>query len=445
MIELGVPEDHEPGPPPAPPWLREWGVRRPLAVLAAAVVCLALLGAAAPARPEVPVRSIGGLSSQDGYQIFGDTLLAFHWGSSSGITAYDLTTGGIRWARSLANSLEGLEDLGDAVLVSTSPQLLDPQNPTQEQLDANLAASVVTAYAVDTGEVRWTRRGSLYSAADRKVALIRPPGQPGRLEAVEAVGGTTRWSRPLQPEGSWQLGWRPRNSLYGGYADGLIELAKDGTVTLVDLATGAVTHTAHVPPGGDLSLAWNGVLGVRYGPVTPTGDPGVDRHITFFDLDGGLTQLWTMAIPQSDLSPCSPDEVCSWGPDPTPRRFDLRTGQDITARSAQQLSLVDRFQTGQIGIWRVVGGDEDHTLVYSAPTPVRRGWVGQLDLTDPAPRVRPLMWLTPVDQCLTGVQWLVCLSNTATPSGQSIAYAVRRADLAAEPRLRATSGADLRP
>ncbi|NUT07314.1 MAG: PQQ-binding-like beta-propeller repeat protein, partial [Hamadaea sp.] len=314
MIELGVPEDHEPGPPPAPPWLREWGVRRPLAVLAAAVVCLALLGAAAPARPEVPVRSIGGLSSQDGYQIFGDTLLAFHWGMSSGITAYDLTTGAIRWARSLADS----------------------QNPTQEQVDANLAASVVTAYAVDTGEVRWTRRGSLYSAADRKVALIRPPGRPGRLEAVDAVGGTTRWSRPLQPEGSWQLGWRPRNSLYGGYADGLIELAKDGTVTLVDLATGAVTHTAHVPPGGDLSLAWNGVLGVRYGPVTPTGDPGVDRHITFFDLDGGLTQLWTMAIPQSDLSPCSPDQVCSWGPDPTPRRFDLRTGQDITARSAQQ-------------------------------------------------------------------------------------------------------------
>ncbi|MCP2323911.1 hypothetical protein HDA40_002418 [Hamadaea flava] len=443
MIDLGVIEDHEPGPPPVPPWLRAWGVRRPLVALAAAGLCLALLGAAAPARPGPPVITIGGFSGQDGYQVIGDTLLSLHWGPSSGMTAYDLPTGERRWSQPLGDPLDGIEDLGEVVLVSTAPELRDPQTPTQAQLDANLAASVVTAYDVTTGEIRWTRSGSLYGSVDRKIALLRAPGPQKRIEAIEPSRGTTRWSRPVQPDGSWQLGWRVRNGYLSSHVDSLVELAKDGTVTLLDLVTGAVTQTAHVPPGGALTVAWNGVLGVRYGPAEPTGDPAVDRHITFYDVDADFAHLWTAAVPQGDLTPCSPDEVCSWGTDPQPRRFDLRTGEDRTVRGDQRNTLFGRLQDGQVGVWRVVNAEETHPLVYSGPAAHRPGWVGELDVTATTPRVRLLIGLSPIDQCLITVRWLLCLSNSTNPTGTSVVYAVRRADLDAEPRLRPTSGADL--
>ncbi|NUT20422.1 MAG: hypothetical protein HOV77_14645 [Hamadaea sp.] len=442
MIELGIPEDHEPGSAPAPPWLRGWGVRRPLVALAAAAICLALLGAAAPAAPGTPIHRVDGIGAQDAYQVVGDVLVTYHWGPSSRLTAFDLASGVRLWQRDLPLPLGGTESIGDLLIVVTAPEMPDPESPTPAEEAANLAASTVTAYAVGSGEVRWSRPGALYGSIESELLLIRPPGPQAWLEAAEPATGTTRWRRPLAPPGNWMVAWYPANG-FGGYADNLVELSADGTVTLIDVKNGGPTGAGHVPPGGSLAFAWNGVLGIRYGPVTPADGGGVERRLDIYDIKTGFTRLWTAQIPTSDMSPCGPDLLCDWSSSGE-KRFVLRTGEDVTAREATRQSVLDRLQSARMAIWNVLSMDDDRSLVFISPSPGQAGWLGQFDANDPELQVTPLIHLPgPIDQCSISELWLVCSdSNEGRAIGDGHAYAIRRADLAAAPGLRPTRDAD---
>jgi hypothetical protein len=446
VIDLGVPADHKPGPPPVPRWLRDLGVRRPLIVVLAAAICLALLGAAAPAEPGPVIHRLTGVPGDSGFQISGETLIALTSGPSAKISVYSLSDGAQLWSRQVGEQMQGLDIIGDRLVVHTSLNSDPVQEENAEAVQTRQAAGVVTGYDVTSGEARWSRPGGLIGSTDHKLALLATrQGTQSWLEAVTPTDGTTVWRRTIAAYGQWLLTWQATN--WGQiHADRLVELATDGTVTMIDTADGQPSATGHIEPGGTLSFGWQGVLAVRYGPPppvdTPTG-PGMQiddaqRSLSFYDLANGFTFLWKMSlVGAQEPGLCSVDTLCDWST--AERRLDLRTGVDVTAQAARQTNP-EQLRVGRFGVWNIVSPSSDFVLVYADPGTLQRGpgWLGKLDTEDPSNHVSLLVQLPGrIDQCTMSPLWLVCSdSATSRTAGEGIAYAVRRADLDRGPHLR---------
>jgi hypothetical protein len=438
VIDLGVPTDHDPGPPPTPRWLLDLGLRRPLAALATAAVCVGLLGAAAPAEPDPTVHVLAGVTGDGMAQIAGDSLVTFVSGPSSQISAYGLDHGDRRWSVQPTDPVNVVAPYSDVIVLSTAP---DPDR-TPSAPDLWISAGTVTGYDARTGAIRWTRPGGMAGWLPAAVLLITGAATDRTMFTADPATGQTRWQRPLLPSTQWTMGWHLRTPMSAD-PDTVLELAADGTVTTVDIPTGHASALGRIPAGGTLGFGWQGVLGVRYGPSGPGGqkDPASPsaepRSFAIFDL-AGLTPMWSTPLTgEADLSPCGLDTLCDWSTGE--RRLDLRTGRDVTGTALRE-DPFERLRFGRFGSWNVIGPDGDDWLVYANPGTnlLGPGWLGRVDPSDPTMHVTLLVQLPDrVDQCIAGELWLVCYnSNAVRAAGPGVTYAIRRADIAARPPLR---------
>jgi hypothetical protein len=445
VIDLGTPEAHEPGSPPVPTWLRTLGLRRPLVALAAAVVCVAPLGAAAPVDRGPVIYRLDGVSGDGAGYVVGDVLVTVAFGPRQTVSAYALDGAGKLWAAQTAEPVSGAAPIGAVLVVHTAPETIPTVHEDLVATQAHLSAGTTTGYDMRTGAVRWSRAAGLVSALDGRAALlISGAGAERTLLAVEAADGAVLWRRPLPIDRQWLLAERAVTK--GTTApDGLVELAPDGTLTMVDIGTGQAVAAGRILPGGTISFSWEGLLGVRYGPpaadLPPDAPPAAgspERTLTVYDLKAGLTPLWSTPLtPRSELSLCDREILCDWS---TGERRDLRTGRDVTATVAKRSEAISQIQVGRLGVWIVVAPSEDTWLVYADSGTKRPGpgWLGRVDPDDPALHVTPLLRLpSRIDQCIISPVWLVCSDSAAARSvGEGVAYAIRRADLDASSPLR---------
>ncbi|WP_027345715.1 outer membrane protein assembly factor BamB family protein [Hamadaea tsunoensis] len=398
MIDLGVPVDHEPGAPPAPPWVRGFGRRRTFALLGVLVICGGLLGAATPAGPGAEIVTVGGLGDTSAYEVAGDALVLI---TSARIAAYDLGSGRPRWELRLDSPPDSAQVYGDALLITRRPRGTRPADTELPE------GTELVAYDVRTGAVRWTRHAEVFGEFGETGLLVTEPGTPPELVSIDVPRGTELWRRPAPDGVDRDFDWRPAYIGDGGHSDNLVELAADGTVTAVDLRSGRAVSTGAVPAGGGERIVWQGVLGVSY---------AAEHRIRFYDLDDRLRPLWSFAYTGQEPNPCGPEVVCDYA-DQT-RWLDLRTGEDVTAREADRDAREGRELTaaGWARIGPATGGLDLVTTAHAS------GWIGRYA---PGKPVSVLVRLPqPVDRCTATAAWLVC-----SRTGEDAVYAVRLAQL----------------
>lgn len=244
VIDLGAEWAVEPAQPTRP--------RRGPTVLAAAVVCEALLAstmtAAAPA-PEPRLTELARWAEPQAVLVAGagaDTLLVH---TPDRIAAYDAADGSRRW--SLPGTTDWVHDFGDVLVVGIT---------RLENTSAEPQFAFADAVAVDrsTGQVRWRAVAYLEQVAG---LLVSYSGHPERPVAQ------------VHDPATFALRWRVaagRSFVLDRWGSAVWELATDGGLVERDLATGAVRRSARVrlPAGTRVAVLASrdaiGIAGYRF-------------------------------------------------------------------------------------------------------------------------------------------------------------------------------------
>ena len=448
--EIGAYEpDSEPEPParPAGRWVRRLGVpsgRKATAVAALALIAGNLAGTAPVIAPELTVRVLQEVTTQASLWVFDDTLVQVR-GDGMVMTATDLTTGEIRWSFMIGQTVFRLEGVDGAVAVQTGPTPgLEVAVPSQENMTRALARGRLTVVDATTGIERWHHRGALLGPFEGALVMLVPSEDfDGTIGAWFLVGvdrrtGRDLWSEPFLDDAQWTF----RNP--DARPDRLdptrvtIE-APDGTVSVVDTATGRHQPMGRLPAEAVIEWSWMDLLGVRrpdpYAPAEPQREPdtdGIDRRpmrFEVYELTGLDAPLWSRPMPQGAQGPlphpCQPNILCS------PRdggvdRLDLRTG--AIAPPVEDFS--EFYVPGALGLWMIQGelpgpgggtgsgnGATD-AIAFVSPYASRTkdGWIGVVRLQRPRPEIVPLARVPlQVDGCWSSTdRWLICPGATGT-------------------------------
>lgn len=456
LIDLGEIGAFDPGaepelpPRPSPRWAQRLGVpagRKAAAVGALALVAGGLAGTAPPATPPPHLLVLNDVTVQASLWVVDDTLVQVR-GDGMVMTATDLNTGAITWTQTIGQAVFRLEAVGNAVAVQTGPTPgLEFVVPSADRMTQALARGRITVVDARTGVQRWQHRGALIGpfAAEAPLVMFVPSedfdGTIGRWFLVGVDPGTGRdvWSEPSPDGAQWT---------FRGTGDRLERLdptrvtivAPDGTVRVLDTATGQSQPMGRLPADARIEWSSKDLLGVRRpdpaasagtdtNTNTHTNTDDVDRRpmrFEVYELSGLDSPLWSRPMPRGDEDPsphpCEPDVLCQ------PRegrldRIDVRTGAPVTPP-------VDDFSEyyipGSLGVWEIQGsldglgegyGSTD-AIAFVSPyaSRTKEGWMGLVRLRHPRPEIVPLAPVPlKVDGCwLSTTRWLVCPGTAGT-------------------------------
>jgi hypothetical protein len=331
LIDLGVAGDDVAAAGPSMPARLSRGL---VAVLTAVLSLLALgaSAAGAPAGLEGPLWT--GTVSLNGFTLGSASLYQASTDART-VMGRDVATGRLRWSLAVdrADLPAGTTDVGHGVAAVLTRRLA--QEPERPEF-------MITLVRESTGEVIARTRGYFYppgAAADPLVVFSqrdRGADCPPRLlscvdvTAWDVGSGAVRWRRFL-PGGTTAIpSFRREFAL-----DGLAEVDADGTVRMIDLATGAVAGTIRLTAA---HLSRGQVLLTR------------DAFVTALRVSGGivvtgyrrpaLTRIWTATVdaarPPDDandefrggvqLAYCGPEFLCLYADRVTGRIIAVDTG-----------------------------------------------------------------------------------------------------------------------
>jgi outer membrane protein assembly factor BamB len=440
VIELGLdrgePETYEsPSRSTMPVWLAP--------VVVALLVLISSVGSAAPPRPALsPLLSLR-VGPADTFALIDDhELLAQTLGT---VSAYDLTTGELRWQADQERPTYRLRTAAGLVLMR--PWTYGPGQPS------------TTALSLATGVAQWRHEGTVTTlpGSDTLLAVsaVRSGGTnrrvQGPVEAIDPRTGGARW-RVDVPSTAVLLGVPSSNHpattpdrTEGSPNDEgtrMMLLHDDRTAAVHDLATGRLISQTEMPPA-------------NYGPENPAVSGGLLllRHlgrygaeVTAYD-PASLRIVWRRPAGRAyEVRSCGP-VACLIGPDGVrgidpatgtvrwvqPRwrsvemRDDMLLAYGTRAGAADPAGLVDPA-TGEVllglGGWRPVGGTGgDHLLVTREVDAGARTMVAVAGPGMTAPQ--PLADLPPgTGDCQAAPNRLVCRST----SGELMVWAYRKKD-----------------
>ncbi|GAA2894885.1 hypothetical protein Acy02nite_59350 [Actinoplanes cyaneus] len=162
-----------------------------------ALICLfALAASGGPPVPQVRQLWTTGLTERDSFALTADTVYLVR---RSGLTAYDLATGAVRWRRDLPlpySDLTSMRVTDGMVLLGGPPEFV-----TAPGFPSGAMAYPTELIVLDaaTGADRWRAPGEVFDSTAGAV-LLADRDAHGELHAMRLVGasdGVLRWTRPL--------------------------------------------------------------------------------------------------------------------------------------------------------------------------------------------------------------------------------------------------------
>ncbi|MET8152967.1 PQQ-binding-like beta-propeller repeat protein [Actinoplanes sp. NPDC049668] len=277
VIELGLVTDGGDQPPVDRPRrrLRRSELRRAL-VAAVAVLCAVTVTGSARPVSHSPVR-LWSTPYRDGAETFtvaGGAVYVLSQSGATRLTAYDLSTGAVRWSNSSLGDAKWLGPVQAGVLLlpaAYSTALLD--DPDGTEVSREFSRETV---AVDTatGRQLWRGTGELAVAAGGRALLTQWSDDGGRVDTLRVVrlaDGGMVWSRPAEGLESWST-----EGLFQDRADRLVTASASGDVEVRDLADGSLVAAATLP--------WSA-------PDTRNTAVTVDGHRLYVEHSGGRTTV----------------------------------------------------------------------------------------------------------------------------------------------------------
>src|SRR6185437_4976107 len=236
-------------------------------------------------------------------------------------------------------------------------------------------ASVIVALDVRDGHEVWRRSDytpSFYSATSSAGVLVADPYVPGttedqtqqerrsrKLVGLDIRTGATVWSL-LTPAGTIRS-YISRRDETGAYTYDISELDRDGTLRIVDPATGRTTRTAHLHNAGPVAgfdISGDLLTTFQSGPNGPQG-------VTVFDLRTG-DKLWAeppsrQTVPMSWCGPvlCSDDGSGTTVVDPRTGRTLWRTAPKFHAWPLDDTHMSTVGDSSATGDWSTGGAVQD--------------------------------------------------------------------------------------
>ncbi|RSM70576.1 hypothetical protein DMB66_08825 [Actinoplanes sp. ATCC 53533] len=339
-------------------------------VLLAAIVLLSSGASAAPPPPALsPVLSLP-FGPADPFTLTGDgDLLVQNYGM---LSSYRLADGRLNWQAGSASPTFRLRTGGNLVLM--------------RPWSGNQGDPGTTAVSLTSGAAQWRRSGNVVTIPGSEVLLavsgVRSSGSGRRVQrhvdALDPVGGTTRWQVPV-PSTAVLMGVPGP----AGSGPRMLLMHDSRTAAVHDLDTGLLLTQAELPPADyapENPAVAGGLLVLRH--PTPAG-----RMVSAFD-PVTLRHRWSRPAGYAyEVNPCGP-LICLTGPDGV-RALDPDGGAQLWSRpgwrsieqrgatfvafgtpagEADPAGLIDPV-TGQVLVdlrgWRLVSGTggEDHLLV----------------------------------------------------------------------------------
>ncbi|GIF10631.1 PQQ-binding-like beta-propeller repeat protein [Actinoplanes teichomyceticus] len=286
--------------PPAP-------ARRSRRVAAGvALLCAVTLGAAAPA-PEPPVRELWSTDAArgGGTALTADTLyLTRRTGGQPVLTAFELATGAVRWARPLP---DGFGDGDPAPIRVADGMVRLPGSPRVVEFPAGEEPQGWFTYPGElavldaaTGAQRWRMSGEI-QASTRESALLADRDARGELRAmrlVDAHTGDILWDRALAHVREVLIqyaGDRPAR---------IVTVGGTGEITVHRYADGA--PVAHRPAPGH-GTGQDTVATIAGEQLVVTSTDRLGATITAYRLDDPATRLWSIRTVRATLvTDCRP-------------------------------------------------------------------------------------------------------------------------------------------
>jgi outer membrane protein assembly factor BamB len=256
-------------------------------------------------------------------------------------------------------------------------------------------ASVIVGLDVHDGHEVWRRSDyapSFYSATSSAGVLVADPYVPGstedqtqqerrsrKLVGLDIRTGATVWSL-VTPAGTIRS-YISRRDETGAYTYDISELDRDGTLRIMDPATGRTTRTAHLHNAGPVAgfdISGDLLTTFQSGPNGPQG-------VTVFDLTTG-DKLWgeppsRQSVPMGWCGPvlCSDDGAGTTVVDPRTGRTLWRTAPAFHAWSLDDAHMITVDDSAANGDWPTAGAVQD--LVTGRVLRQLGGWQ-VIDATD---------------------------------------------------------------
>ncbi|GIF18780.1 outer membrane protein assembly factor BamB [Actinoplanes tereljensis] len=290
---------------------------RRLALAVLSVVGVLVLAGAAPAASS-GVRQLWTTPLRQGesWSLSDDTVYLTRLDNK--ISAYQLTTGELRW------SVPAGAELGDPRPRLAGGLLLVPADPvmiSQEEADGSryYYQTVHTTIALDaaTGDERWRISGEAYSSGDGGTLLITDHDEQARttrLRQIRLADGTEVWSRPVPAAPSWTP------ILDGDRTVAIATATENGLISIYDYATGHLRRSTRVSAEGTLTLMPAGPYLVVMRDLQNSSDTAV------YD-PANLRRLWNTTQPTAYLTACG-NLLCSIGGGAIVGHLP-RTGQEV--------------------------------------------------------------------------------------------------------------------
>lgn len=440
LIDLGVPGDYRPEPPPPPRWARKLGI--PVGRKVAAFLALALLGGGlagtAPATVAGPqLRIIPALDTEGSFWMIDDVLVQLQNGVRT-VSATDLDSGRVLWTKAVGDDVGRLESLdGQTLVMQTGPTPATAGRDDQEAVYRDLAAGQVTSLDPKTGAELWHRDGALLSVFGTRdlILLTGSSSDPWRIVTVNRANGRDLWSVPAPDGTQWTLTYGDDLAPIDG---GLILMGDDGNVIGVDETGGRSPH-GRIQPGADLTWAWSDFLGVtRPVPGSAVTDGRPLQRFELHDLRTlGPVPVWSMVFDPANGSPwpCgAKDRLCMMVNDVF-TEFDIRTGTPMGRHPDDAPDFVLGGPPNPVGAWNLVGDWNRHgdwlVEVRPALSKTGVGWLGVARMNGTTPQVTALMPL-PIQttSCWSGgSEWVICNGFDASGQFADHSIAIRRSEV----------------
>jgi outer membrane protein assembly factor BamB len=327
VIELGDVTSGSDVPPSAdaPPEFTARAARRFLLVLVAILAVLTVTGSARPEPSMLRNRWSIPFGADDQFSVTTDSVYVATGGR---LSAYDLTSGVLRWSRPSAEPTGWLNPVGSAGVV------LMPADRVTQQFNSDDGGSYLTEFyretvAVDirTGAQLWRRAGQVYGTARESALLVdHEVGRTDRLRAFRLVrlrDGSVLWTSPAG--GAVQMatgGSDPANPSF------LVTVTATGQAAVFRIADGTRVAAGHVdfrttaPDKGAIVDMFADGHNVYVRSADARGD-----ELTAYEL-GTLRRVWRVSSARRVTAYACVPVVCSIQPDSV-EAFDPRTGRTL--------------------------------------------------------------------------------------------------------------------